>query len=229
MANICCQVPLEDGASVFGENKRFGTFPAVSAGWRINSEKFMKRYDWIDELKLRASWGQNGNSAPLGMGKLVTIYMPDVNGTSYPVAGNPSGSIPSGYVRSSVGNADLEWETTTQLDFGVDFSLFNNKISGSVDWFNKKTNNILFLPPYIAAMGEGAFRWVNAADMTNKGIEVLLSYGNSTRDFSYRLTLNASTYRNKVITLPDNVKYAYGGNGLLDDILGRPLILTMVW
>ncbi len=212
-----------DGASVFGENKRFGTFPAVSAGWRINSEKFMKRYDWIDELKLRASWGQNGNSAPLGMGKLVTIYLPDVNGTSYPIAGNPSGSIPSGYIRSSVGNADLQWETTTQIDFGVDFSLFNNKVSGSFDWFNKKTANILFLPPYIAAMGEGAYRWVNAADMTNKGIEVLLSYGNSSRDFSYRLTLNASTYRNKVISLPDNVRYAYGGNGLLDDILGRPL------
>ena len=212
-----------DGASVFGENNRFGTFPAFSAGWRISDENFMKHVDFITDLKFRASYGQNGNSAPLVAGKLVNVYAVDVNGTSYPINGNSTGSIPSGFARRSIGNPNLKWETTTQLNFGMDFGLFDNKLTGSFDWFNKKTNDMLFEPPYIGALGEGGFRWVNAADMSNKGFELVLSYGNTKGKFTYRFTTNLSMYENKIQDLPENVKYSYGGNGLLDNVLGRPL------
>ncbi len=212
-----------DGSSVFGVNNRYATFPAFSAGWRISEEPFMKRFGFINDLKLRASWGQNGNSAPLSAGSLVNIYVTDVNGTSYAIAGNQTGSIPSGYRRNSLGNPDLKWETTTQTNIGIDFSFLQNRLSGSFDWFNKKTTDMLFQPPYIGALGEGGYRWINAADMTNKGFELLLSWGEQNRSFFYRITTNFSAYRNKINSVPENVKYTYGGNGLLDNIIGRPL------
>ncbi|WP_255501781.1 TonB-dependent receptor [Olivibacter sp. SDN3] len=212
-----------DGASVFGENNRFGTFPAFSAGWRLKEENFLKEVDFLNDLKIRASWGQNGNSAPLDVGRLVNIYVPDVNGTSYAIGGNPSGSIPSGYRRNSLGNPDLRWETTTQTNIGLDFAFLDNRLSGSFDWFNKKTTDMLFEPPYIAALGEGGYRWVNAADMTNKGWEFLLTWGDTKNDFSYTITTNLSAFKNQINSVPDNVKFNYGGNGLLDDIIGRPL------
>ncbi|WP_153799739.1 SusC/RagA family TonB-linked outer membrane protein [Foetidibacter luteolus] len=212
-----------DGASVFGANNRFGTFPAFSAGWRINNEEFFKSVAFVSDLKLRASWGQNGNSAPLDAGRLVNIYVTDVNGTSYAIGGNATGSIPSGYRRNSLGNPDLKWETTTQTNIGIDFALFNNRLTGSVDWFNKKTTDMLFEPPYIGSLGEGGFRWVNAANMTNKGVEMMVGWNGGKRDFTYTVTGNFSLYRNKINSVPENVKYTYGGNGLLDNIIGRPL------
>ena len=212
-----------DGSSVFGKNNRYGTFPAFSAGWRIKNEPFLKDADFLYDLKVRASWGQNGNSEPLSAGRLVNIYIADFDGTAYPIAGNQTGSIPSGYRRNSLGNADLKWETTTQTNFGVDFGFFGNRLYGSLDWFNKKTTDMLFEPPYIGALGEGGFRWVNAANMTNKGLELVLSWGESKKDFSYRITSNFSGYKNKINSVPENVKYTYGGNGLTDNIIGRPL------
>ncbi len=213
----------EDGASVFGINDQFGFFPAFSAGWRISQEKFMEKVNFISDLKLRGSWGKNGNSAPLTSDALVNIYVPDVDGTSYPIAGNPSGSIPSGFRRRSLGNAGLKWEATTQTDIGLDFGILNNWITGSIDWFDKVTTNMLFQPPYIAALGEGGYRWVNAANMSNKGVELILTYTKNSGKFNYSITANAAAYRNRVNSVPENVKYAYGGNGLLDNIVGHPL------
>ncbi|WP_205686401.1 SusC/RagA family TonB-linked outer membrane protein [Chitinophaga parva] len=212
-----------DGSSVFGANNRFSTFPAFTAGWRISEEKFMKGVTAINDLKLRASWGQNGNSAPLTAGSLVNIYVGDFDGTSYAIGGNQSGSIPSGYRRNSLGNPDLKWETTTQTNIGLDFALLDNRLSGSFDWFNKVTTDMLFQPPYIGALGEGGYRWVNAADMSNKGFELVLSWSETKGDFFYRITGNASAYKNRINSIPENVKYTYGGNGLLDNIVGRPL------
>lgn len=212
-----------DGASVFGENNRFGTFPAFSAGWRIKEEAFLSGANFITDLKIRGSWGQNGNSEPLSAARLVNIYLPDVNGASYAIGGNPSGAIPTGYRRSSLGNPDLKWETTTQTNIGLDYAFLNNRLSGVFDWFHKETTDMLFEPPYIAALGEGGYRWINAASMTNQGWEMALTWAESKNDFSYSITGNLSAYKNRVNSVPENVRYAYGGNGLADDIVGRPL------
>ena len=212
-----------DGSSVFGKNYRFGNFPSFSVGWRMKNGEFMKDVAWIDDLKFRASWGQNGNSEPLNSGKLVNIYVTDINGTSYAIGGNETGNIPSGFRRASLGNPDLKWETTTQTNVGVDFTFLQNRLYGSLDWFNKKTTGMLFEPPYIAALGEGGYRWINSANMTNKGIEAQLTWAVSKDDFRYAVSGNVSTYKHQVNSLPENVKYAFGGNGLLDNIVGRPL------
>ncbi|QHT65199.1 SusC/RagA family TonB-linked outer membrane protein [Rhodocytophaga rosea] len=144
-----------DGSSKFGVNNRFGFFPAVSAGWRLSEENFLKdNVGFISDLKLRASWGKNGNSN-IPTNALVNYYVADYRGTGYGLAGNETGTIYSGYRRAHIGNPDLKWEATAQTDIGLDFGLFNGSVSGSFDYFYKVTDGMLYEPPYIGAIGEG--------------------------------------------------------------------------
>ncbi|MAZ27702.1 MAG: SusC/RagA family TonB-linked outer membrane protein [Cytophagaceae bacterium] len=216
-----------DGSSKFGKSNQFGFFPAVSGGWRLSEEAFLEESETISNLKLRASWGKNGNSN-IPTNALVDIfdaaYHSGLSGTSYGLAGNETGTLASGYRKIHTGNPNLKWETTTQTNVGVDFGFFNGALSGSLDYFHKYTDGMLYEPPYLAAVGEGGYRWVNAANMTNTGLEFVASYfGKVGNDFNFTLTGNVSAYRNRIDDLPQSVKYTFGGNGLDDDILGRPL------
>lgn len=212
-----------DGSSKFGVNNQFGFFPAVSAGWRLSEENFLAGSSFISHLKLRASWGMNGNSN-IPTDALVNYYDADYRSTGYGLAGNETGTLYSGYRRRHVGNPDLKWEATKQTDIGVDFGVFNGRLSGSFDYFHKYTDGMLYHPPYLGAIGEGGYRWINAANMTNKGVELLLTYySNQGSDFTYSISGNISSYRNRIDDLPESVKFTYGGNGLDDNILGRPL------
>ncbi|MBK5191745.1 MAG: TonB-dependent receptor [Flavobacteriaceae bacterium] len=211
-----------DGSSKFGETNQYGFFPAASAGWRISEENFLKDSGLVENLKLRASWGMNGNSN-IPTNALVNVFDASYNDTSYGLRGNETGSLYSGYRRTHTGNPNLKWESTSQTNLGIDFGLLNGALAGSFDYFHKYTDGMLYEPPYIAAIGEGGYQWINAANMTNKGAELIVSYfGNGGDDFSYSITGNISTYRNKIDDLPESVKYTFGGNGLDDDILGRP-------
>lgn len=213
-----------DGSSKFGVDNQFGFFPAVSGGWRLSQENFFKEnVKFISDLKLRASWGMNGNSN-IPTNALVNFYDANYQSTGYGLAGNETGTLYSGYRKMHTGNSGLKWETTKQTDIGVDIGLFDGAFSGSFDYFNKYTNGMLYQPPYIAAIGEGGYQWINAASMTNNGVELILTYAsNRSKKFSYSITGNVSSYRNKINDLPESVKYTYGGNGLDDYILGRPL------
>lgn len=212
-----------DGSSKFGENNKFGFFPAVSAGWRLSEEDFLSENSIISDLKLRASWGVNGNSN-IPTNALVNFYDADYRATAYGLAGNETGTLYSGYRRRHIGNQNLKWEATRQTDIGLDFGFFNGSLSGSFDYFYKFTDGMLYEPPYLAAIGEGGYQWINAANMTNKGVELIMTYvGNLSADFNYSISGNISSFRNKVDDLPESVKFTYGGNGLDDDILGRPL------
>ncbi|MBQ3914118.1 MAG: TonB-dependent receptor [Paludibacteraceae bacterium] len=216
-----------DGSSRFGKNNRFATFPSVSAGWRISHEKFMAGASpWVDDLKIRASWGQTGNQ-DISPTARYTIYVSNygVNesggqsyGTSYDITGsNGGGILPSGFKRNQIGNDDIKWETTTQTNAGVDFSFFKQTFYGSFDWFYKQTKDILVLMDGIGAMGEGSAQWVNAGAMDNMGVELSLGYRNQTKDgFKYDISANLSSYRNTVTKLPETIaaKGTFGGNGV---------------
>ena len=216
-----------DGSSRFGKNNRFATFPSVSAGWRISQEKFMAGASpWVDDLKIRASWGQTGNQ-DISPTARYTIYVSNygVNesggqsyGTSYDITGsNGGGILPSGFKRNQIGNDDIKWETTTQTNAGVDFSFFKQTFYGSFDWFYKQTKDILVLMDGIGAMGEGSAQWVNAGAMDNMGVELSLGYRNQTKDgFKYDISANLSSYRNTVTKLPETIaaKGTFGGNGV---------------
>lgn len=212
-----------DGSSKFGQNNRFGFFPAVSAGWRISEETFLKNIEVISNLKLRASWGMNGNSN-IPTNALVNYYDANYAATAYGLMGNEGGTLLSGYRRIHMGNPNLKWEGTKQTDIGFDFGLWDNRLSGSVDYYHKFTDGMLYEPSYLSAIGEGGAMWINAANMTNKGIEFQVTYQSDPgKSFTYSISGNVGSYTNTIDDLPTVVKFDYGGNGLGDDILGRPM------
>jgi TonB-linked SusC/RagA family outer membrane protein len=221
-----------DGSSNFGTNNQFGTFPAFSLGWRINEEKFLRNFTQLSDLKLRASWGETGNQN-IANGATATEYATNYtggdptwgipNGTAYDINGAKSGTLPSGFIKTQTGNPNLKWETTTQTNFGFDFGFFNQALSGSFDYYIKDTKDILVEPPYIGALGEGGYQWLNGAGMQNKGMEFSISYNGKIGDLKYDVSGNISGYRNKVTYLPLSVVNNYGGNGTTQNILGHPI------
>lgn len=220
-----------DGSSRFGKNNQFGLFPALSVGWRVSQEEFFKFDDVISDLKLRYGWGKVGNQeigdfASFGMYQASYATNPtwtSDEGTAYDIYGTGTGLLPSGYRRIQQPNPDLRWESSTQHNFGVDFGILNQKLTGSFDYFLKNTDDILISPPFIATLGEGGNRWVNGASMKNKGFEFLLSYSSNKNDWRYAVTANIAGYRNKITKLPEDVINSYPGNGVDQTILNRPL------
>lgn len=223
-----------DGSSRFGKNNRYATFPSGSAGWRINQESFLKKASWIDDLKIRASWGQTGNQEIDNLARY-TLYVSNygVNenggqsyGTSYDIAGTNGGStLASGFKRNQIGNDNIKWETTTQTDLGFDFAFFRNTLYGNFDWYFKKTKDILVNMPGIAVMGEGSSQWINAGEMENRGFEFNIGYRNQTHfGLKYDVTANISSYRNKITALPTTVAAngTFGGNGV-KSVIGHPM------
>ena len=213
-----------DGSSKFGINNRFGLFPAVSAGWRISEEDFFQSVQRISNLKFRVSWGVNGNSH-IPTNAMMTYFLPDYNFTSYSLSGAETGALPSGFYKKLTGNPDLKWETSRQLDIGLDFGLFSQRLTGSADYYHKATNDMLFQPPYLGTIGEGGYQYVNAADMVNNGLELALTYqSNPSKAFTYSISANIAHNHNEISNLPTSVRFAYGGSSLKgDDIQGRPL------
>ena len=222
-----------DGSSRFGKNNRYGTFPSFSAGWRISQEKFMENVGWLDDLKLRASWGRTGNQEIDNIARY-TLYVSNYGeagfggqsyGTSYDIAGTNGGQqLASGFKRNQLGNDNLKWETTTQTNIGFDFGLLRNALYGSFEWYYKKTTDILVYMPGIGVMGEGASQWINAGEMENKGIELNVGYRGKVADFSYDLAGNIGTYRNKITKLPETLAAngTFGGNGV-ESVVGHPM------
>ena len=224
-----------DGSSRFGSNNQYGTFPSVSLGWRISQEKFMqKASSWLDDLKLRYSWGQTGNQEISNTARY-TLYQSVVStglwgsgqaGSSYDITGSNGGyQLANGYVRSQRGNDDIKWETTTQYNIGLDFALLRNEIYGSLDWFHKMTKDILLPMDGIGAMGEGASKWINAGEMKNMGWELSVGYRHKLESgFSWDINGNISRYTNEITKLPETVaaKGTFGGNGV-KSVVGHPM------
>ena len=223
-----------DGSSRFGRNNRYALFPSVSLGWRVNNEAFLRDVRWLNDLKLRVSWGQTGNQE-ISDTAGYTIYVSNygVNesggqsyGTSYDISGSNGGqTLPSGYKRNQIGNDSLKWETTAQTNVGLDFAVLDGRLYGNFDWYFKDTSDILVEMVGIAAMGEGSTQWINAGAMQNRGIEFNAGW-RETQDsgFRYDITANISCYRNKVTRLPDTIaaRGTFGGNGV-KSVVGHPM------
>lgn len=187
-----------DGSSRFGENNRNGFFPAVSAGWRISQEDFFKE-GAISELKLRGSYGLTGND-DIPAFLFAALY----GTTSY--GGQP------GIYPSNIPNPDLKWETTTQVNIGLDLGLFDNKIVLSADFYNKQTKDLLLARPLPTSSGFSTIT-ENVGEVENKGVELSLTTDNLPgRALSWSTRINFSLNRNKVLKL-------YGGQPI--DDLGR--------
>lgn len=133
-------------------------------------------------------------------------------GTAYDLNGANQGTLPSGYVQIQGENQNLRWESTDELNVGIDFGFWNEKISGSFDYFTRETNDILIQPPVAGAVGEGRVKWLNGATKSNKGWELLLTYQNSAGRLHYSISGNASRFKDRITALPKEVRTAYPGN-----------------
>lgn len=182
-----------DGSSRFGSNNHWATFPSVSAGWNIMNEKFMEKADWLNNFKLRASWGKNGNE---NIGNFQYVALTSTNNNA--IFGNP-GSIAVGTKPSQLANPDLRWEESNQTDVGIDLGFLSNRITFTADWFLKNTEGMLMrmsLPQYV---GE-SIPFGNVGKMRNWGLEFDLGYRQTFfNDLYVGVNINASYLRNKLI------------------------------
>ena len=188
-----------DGSSRFGKANRYGTFPAFSAGWVLSKEDFLSASNVISLLKLRASWGQTGN-AEIGNFASRDLW----NAASYKQLPAIEPSQPE--------SPDLTWEKSNQTDIGLDFGLFNNRITGEIDYYNKKTNGLLFYQniPYTSGYSN-IYR--NIGDMKNTGFELVINTQNIKKDnFTWDTNFNIALNNNKVVSLPDGNKDQIPGN-----------------
>ena len=215
-----------DGSSRFGSNNKYGTFPSVSAGWRISEEDFLKdKFSWLDNIKLRASWGQTGNQEIANTARY-TLYTSNYGeagfggqsyGTSYDIQGTNGGhTLDSGFKRDQLGNDDIKWETTTQTNFGFDFGILRNAIYGSFEFYDKRTKDILVYMPGIGVMGEGSSMWINAGEMLNRGVEFNIGWRGNKGDFQWDLAGNIGSNHNEITKIPETIaaKGTFGGNGV---------------
>ena len=200
-----------DGSSRFGENNRYGTFPAVTLGYRISQHLGA---DWIDDMKLRASWGQTGNQAISNyarFGLYAATYGGERNeSTAYDLALMGSGIYPSGFRATQAQNNNLKWETTEQYNVGLDFTLLRNSVYGTVDAYVKKVKDMLISPAYLGSMGEGGASWLNGPSLQNWGMEFSLGYRHTTAyGLRYNINGNLDFFRSKVTYLPETTTGSY--------------------
>lgn len=185
-----------DGTSNFAEGNRWGYFPSVSAGWVASSEDFFPG-NAISFLKLRASWGQNGNNFVPAFRYLSPIAVTNSNYNF----GTQEGQLAPGAIPSRISNPDLQWETSEQLDIGFDAELYEGKIYINFDWYRKTTKDWLIQPPILATAGAQA-PWINGGNVINSGVELVVGWRKKEGDFNYSITFNGAYNNNDVRDIP---------------------------
>ncbi len=189
-----------DGSSKFQENNRYSTFPSAAVGWRVTEEPFMQNQNIFHNLKLRASWGLTGNQGINPYGTLST-YVTDAADAGSVFAPGPNSPLVSGVLLGNPGNPDLKWETTDQKNGGIDMEFLGGKLSASVDYFIKKTRNLLLSEPIPGYLGGNSIL-TNIGSMNNKGWEFSVNVNAvSGKDFSWTSSANISLLRNKLVSL----------------------------
>ena len=200
-----------DGSSRFGKDNRWGTFPAATLGFRIS--KLLEK-DWMDDWKIRVSWGRTGNQAidnNAQFGLYVADYGLDrVTSTAYDLLLQGSGLFPSGYRATQLANPDLKWESAEQFNVGTDFTLFNGSLYGSIDGYVKDVDDMLISPAYLGALGEGGASWLNGPSLRNWGMEFSLGYRKELAcGLGIDINANADFFRNRVTYLPSTTTGSY--------------------
>ena len=184
-----------DGSSVFGDNKKWGYFPSVGAAWRISQESFMKNQSIFSDLKLRGSYGITGNAS--GFNAYTAQFMSGSNGTYY-----YNGLQVAAYGPTQAANPDLQWEKTATTNLGVDFTILKGKVSGLVEWYNKKTTQMIFNYTVDKMLVPAGSIVANGGSMSNKGIEVTINaMPVSGKDFSWTTSVNIAHNVNKILSM----------------------------
>jgi len=226
-----------DGSSKFSKENRYGVFPAGSIGWRISEEDFMKRLTWLNDLKIRASYGVTGNDAAAQANNIYTTFSSSPGSSFYDL--NGTNNLPlDGFYNNFVGNIQGQWEQNISSNIGFDATFLNNSTSLVFDLYQKKTSKLLFNPGGQAILGQAAANnpaYFNVGKMENWGIDVMLSNkANITRALNLTSTLTLTTYKNEItgiakgltyfdLNSPSAEKNRLGGQTITRNMVGGPL------
>ena len=202
-----------DGSSRFGSNNRFGTFPSASVGWNVTNEDFMEQTsDWLSNLKIRASWGKNGND---NIGDFAYTTLTNTGGSSNYYFGTAE-EMHYGSKANRLANEDLKWEESEQTDLGIDFGFFNNALTFTVDYYIKRTNGMIIEMPIPSYVGE-ARPLANAGDMVNSGWEFELGFKQNLGDLFFSVNGNASYLHNELKNLGNDTGFLNWGISQFSD------------
>ena len=217
-----------DGSSKFAPGNKWGNFPSASIGWRMTEEPFMKNIDIISELKLRAGYGELGNNA-IGNYDWQAVMLAN---TDYVFNNATSG----GSFFNALANKNLKWESSKMTNIGIDYGMFDNKLSFTAEWFNKITDNLILAVPYPTSIGYRAPAYANIGKMKNYGMEFQLGYRINSGELKSNLSANVSIVRNKVLnlfnetaTIDAGFNQDYGAYNMTRTVIGQPIQSFYGW
>jgi len=222
-------VVRRDGSSRFGEEERFGTFPAFSAAWRLSSEGFMRNATFIDDMKIRGGYGVIGNSNNVDPNNQFSLFGTSLGQSSYDISGTNS-SADQGFYRTRIGNPLARWEKAITTNIGFDALFFGGKLDVIVDLWKKETEDLLFRVPVTVQTGfRAAAPFVNVGKMENKGIDLKIVNKGNMGEVDYEITVNGSFLKNKIVELAPGIEdlpnrsASYRGITPVLNRLGQPL------
>ena len=190
-----------DASSKFATDKNTGYFPAGSIGWRISQESFLRNVKWINDLKVRGSYGVLGSQNNVSSTNAYTLFGSGFGSSFYAIDG--TNSLTQGFNNTSLGNPNTTWEKDNVTNLGLDATLINNHIDFSVEYYKKSISGLLFPQPLPASAGLAQPPVVNIGNIENKGVDMMLTYhGNISKDFKFNIGLNVTTYKNTVTNIP---------------------------
>ena len=204
---IITGVIRRDGSSRFGQNSRYGVFPAISAAWRLSSEPFMKDLPWVQDVKVRGGYGTMGNSNNVDPTNQYTLYGTSVSNSGYDISGSNS-SIVNGFRQTRIGNPNAKWETSVSKNIGIDGSFLRGKLDVIFDLWQKDTKDLLYQLPITEIAGAATPPSVNIGKMVNKGIDIqIINRGKLSTDMGYELNVTGSFLDNKITYIADGQDY----------------------
>lgn len=217
-----------DGSSNFAKSNRWGYFPSISAGWVLTNESFMENTkSWMDFLKVRASWGQNGNQAIKNFQYLASYIL---GGNKNYTFGTDKTKWDTGAFANIMPNKDITWETSEQVNIGADARFFGSRLSVAADWYRKDTKDWLVQAPILSSFGAGA-PYINGGAIRNQGFELSLGWNDQAGDFSYGANVNMSFNKNKITRIDNsegiirgwNEVFVAGGTEIYRAEVGKPI------
>ncbi|MES2648720.1 MAG: TonB-dependent receptor [Bacteroidota bacterium] len=218
-----------DGSSVFGEDNRYGVFPAGSVAWRISSESFMKNIKWINELKVRGGYGIMGNERPIGSANRFNSIGGSSSTTAYDIGGSNTSTSP-GLATTGLGDPNVKWEENATANIGFDGTFFNNKLDVILDVYQRKTTDLLFRQALPGTLGNASAPTVNVGSMENKGIDIMVTYkGGRAKALRYEADVIFTSYANEITQVSDVTNYFDVGftnrigGGIVRNVVGQPV------
>ena len=217
-----------DGSSKLLYN-RYGWFPAVSAGWRISQEQFMKGITWLTDLKIRGGWGVMGNQFNLSPYNAYTLFNGNKNSSYYDLTGS-NNSILQGFQPYQIGNPYAKWESDINTNIGIDASLFNGKLEVSADYYQKNIKDLLYNPELPGTNGVAQQPYANVANMSNHGLDITIgTHTNITKELQLDATITFTTYKNKIKKIAEGINYfdedgrRFDGSTIIRNAAGHPV------